>query len=147
MNQPHPLSNAVLAAAHAMPVSARRPTHPLWLRISHWLNVVAVVLLVTSGWRIYNAAPFFAFSIPADITLGGWLGGAIQWHFAAMWLLAINGLIYLVRNTVSGRWRDRFWPIRPAEVLHDLVEALRGRLAHADTHATTRCKSSPTSPR
>jgi thiosulfate reductase cytochrome b subunit len=132
MNHPHPISNGVLAASDARPVAARRPTHPLWLRISHWLNVVAVVLLVTSGWRIYNAAPFFAFSIPADITLGGWLGGAIQWHFAAMWLLGLNGLIYLARNTLSGRWRERFWPIKPADLVHDLVDALRGRLAHAD---------------
>ena len=125
-------SNTLTLPAQAR---ANQPAHPLWLRISHWLNVVAVVLLVMSGWRIYNAAPFFDFTFPRDITLGGWLGGAIQWHFAAMWLLAINGLIYLARNTIAGRWQKRFWPIKPTEVLHDLGEALRGRLAHADlTH-------------
>ena len=49
--------------------------HPVWLRLTHWLNVVAVVILVMSGWRIYDASPFFAFSIPKEMTLGGWLGG------------------------------------------------------------------------
>ena len=69
--------------------------HPLWLRATHWLNAIAVVILAMSGWRIYNAAPFFSFRFANEITLGGWLGGAIQWHFAAMWLLAANGLVYL----------------------------------------------------
>jgi thiosulfate reductase cytochrome b subunit len=109
--------------------------HPLWLRLSHWLNVVAVVLLVLSGWRIYNATAFLGFTIPKGITLGGWLGGAIQWHFAAMWLLGANGLVYVALNLMTGRAKARFWPLRPAEVLHDLLAALRGRLAHADlTH-------------
>jgi thiosulfate reductase cytochrome b subunit len=62
--------------------------HPAWLRATHWLNALAVVIMMMSGWRIYNASPFFGFLIPKGVTLGGWLGGAIQWHFAAMWLLA-----------------------------------------------------------
>ena len=106
--------------------------HPLWLRLTHWSNAVAVLLLVFSGWRIYNATAFYGFSIPPGITLGGWLGGALQWHFAAMWLLVINGLIYLAINLASGRLRRKFFPLRPAEVLRDLAAALRGRLAHAD---------------
>ena len=108
--------------------------HPLWLRLTHWSNAVAVLLLVFSGWRIYNATAFYGFSIPPGITLGGWLGGALQWHFAAMWLLVINGLIYLAINLASGRLRRKFFPLRPAEVLRDLAAALRGRLAHADLH-------------
>ena len=106
--------------------------HPLWLRLTHWSNAVAVLVLVFSGWRIYNATAFYGFSIPPGITLGGWLGGALQWHFAAMWLLVINGLIYLAINLASGRLRRKFFPLRPAEVLRDLAAALRGRLAHAD---------------
>ncbi len=78
-----------------------RPIHPAWLRATHWLNAVAVVVLAMSGWRIYNAAPFFDFTIPREITLGGWLGGAIQWHFAAMWLLAANGRLFAV--TLEGQ--------------------------------------------
>ncbi|OON61161.1 cytochrome B [Massilia sp. KIM] len=106
--------------------------HPLWLRVTHWLNALAVVLLIASGWRIYNATQFFGFAIPPSITLGGWLGGAIAWHFAAMWLLLVNGAIYLVLNLVTGRLARRFLPVRPRELLRDLGAALRGRLSHAD---------------
>lgn len=106
--------------------------HPLWLRLTHWLNAVAVVVLVTSGWRIYNASPIFSFSIPSGITLGGWLGGALQWHFFAMWLLLANGLLYLLVNLFSGRLGRQFFPLRVAEVRAELNAALRGRLAHTD---------------
>jgi thiosulfate reductase cytochrome b subunit len=120
-------------AGASLPASST--VHPLWLRLAHWLNALAVVLLVLSGWRIYNATAFLGFAIPKGLTLGGWLGGAIQWHFAAMWLLGANGLIYLALNLATGRALARFWPLRPAELLHDLLAALRGRLAHADlTH-------------
>jgi thiosulfate reductase cytochrome b subunit len=61
----------------------RSPIHPLWLRLTHWLNALAVLVMVASGWRIYNASPLFDFRFANDITLGGWLAGAIQWHFAA----------------------------------------------------------------
>ena len=106
--------------------------HPLWLRLTHWLNALAVVILVTSGWRIYNAAPFFDFSFPGSITLGGWLGGALQWHFAAMWLLVFNGLVYLLLNIASGRWARKFFPVSVQGVRQDLLAALKGRLSHAD---------------
>jgi thiosulfate reductase cytochrome b subunit len=116
------------------PAAAGITVHPLWLRLSHWLNAVAVVLLVLSGWRIYNAAPFFDFRIPDGLTIGGWLGGALQWHFAAMWLLVANGLVYLGLNLATGRAWRKFWPVSPRAVLHDLLAALRGRLSHADSH-------------
>jgi len=122
------------AATAALP-SAADPTaivHPLWLRAAHWLNAGAVVLMVASGWRIYNAAPFFAFRFPGELTLGGWLGGALQWHFAAMWLLGLNGLVYLALNLASGRFRRKFFPLTVAGVWGDLRDALRGRLSHAD---------------
>ena len=104
-----------------------KASHPRWLRLTHWLNALAVLVMVTSGWRIYNASPLYDFSFPASITLGGWLGGALQWHFAAMWFLAINGLVYLVFNLFSGRLKRRFFPVSPQGVLHDLWAALRGR--------------------
>ena len=106
--------------------------HPAWLRVTHWLNAIAVLILAMSGWRIYNAAPFFDFTIPKQVTLGGWLGGAIQWHFAAMWLLAANGLAYLLCNTGSGRLFSKFFPLSPRTIIADLLDALRGRLSHAD---------------
>lgn len=105
---------------------------PGWVRITHWLNVVAVFVLIASGWRIYNASPIFALRFPREITLGGWLGGALLWHFAAMWLLAVNGLVYLALNIVTGRWRRRYWPLTPRQFLADFVAALRGRLGHDD---------------
>ncbi|HEX8989219.1 MAG TPA: cytochrome b/b6 domain-containing protein [Rhodocyclaceae bacterium] len=106
--------------------------HPLWLRATHWINVLAVAVLVTSGWRIYDASPIFAFRIPPGLTLGGWLAGALLWHFAAMWLLAANGVLYLVLNLASGRAGRRFLPLRPRDVLRDLAAALRARLRHDD---------------
>ena len=50
--------------------------HPLLVRITHWINVVAMLIMIFSGWRIYNASPLFSFKFPVDLTLGGWLGGA-----------------------------------------------------------------------
>jgi thiosulfate reductase cytochrome b subunit len=108
------------------------PIHPLIVRLTHWLNAVAFVIMILSGWQIYNASPIFPFSFPAWMTLGGWLGGAIQWHFAAMWLLMANGLIYLAYGFASGRIRTRFFPIDPREVVRDLLDALKGKLAHED---------------
>ncbi len=88
--------------------------------------------MVTSGWRIYNASPLFDFEFPKAITLGDWLGGAIMWHFAAMWLLAANGLVYLLFNAGTGRLVRKFFPLSPRAIVADLGAALRGRLAHAD---------------
>jgi thiosulfate reductase cytochrome b subunit len=106
--------------------------HPLIIRVTHWINALAILIMVTSGWRIYDASPIFPFRIPAEITLGGWLAGALQWHFAAMWLLAINGLVYLCYGIVSGHFRTKLLPITPRAVLHDVLDALRGKLGHDD---------------
>lgn len=104
--------------------------HPLVVRITHWINVVAVLIMVTSGWQIYNASPLFNFAFP--FALGGWLAGALQWHFAAMWLLAGNGIVYVSYGVASGHFRRKLLPIAPLAVLHDVREAFRGRLAHDD---------------
>jgi thiosulfate reductase cytochrome b subunit len=104
--------------------------HPAWLRISHWVNLIALIIMVLSGWRIYNASPIFAFSFPKQITLGGWLGGALLWHFAAMWLLFFNGLMYLFLNIVTGRFKRKFFPLRLRDLLNDFIAALKGNLAH-----------------
>ena len=106
--------------------------HPLVVRVTHWINVLAVLMMVTSGWAIYNASPLFSFSFPAEVTLGGWLAGALQWHFAAMWLLVVNGLVYVVYGVVSGHFRRKLLPLSPRAVLRDVREAFRGRLAHDD---------------
>ena len=106
--------------------------HPLVVRITHWINAFAILIMVVSGWRIYNADPLFPFKFPADLTLGGWLAGALQWHFAAMWLLAVNGLIYLAYGIFSGHLWRKLTPLSPAAVFRDLGAALRGKLAHDD---------------
>jgi thiosulfate reductase cytochrome b subunit len=112
---------------------ASRTIQPAWVRIAHWLNALAVVLMMMSGWRIYDASPVFkGLVIPTGITLGGWLGGALQWHFAAMWLLFFNALFYLAMNLATGRLRSKFFPLSVRAILHDLGEALKGHLSHAD---------------
>jgi len=115
-----------------LPGQAVSIAQPAWVRASHWLNALGVILMVLSGWRIYDASPIFPFRFPPSITLGGWLGGALQWHFAAMWLLAVNGIVYLALNLATGRLRRRFWPLSPAAVFRDLGAALRGQLSHDD---------------
>ena len=106
--------------------------HPLVVRITHWINALAVLMMITSGWQIYNASPLFDFVFPGSVTLGGWLAAGIQWHFAAMWLLVINGAVYLTYGLASGHFRRRLLPISPRAVLADIGAALRGRLAHRD---------------
>ena len=116
-----------------MPLAGRiAPSHPLWLRVSHWLNAVAVIVLTGSGWQIYDASPLFHFKFPPWIAIGGWLGGALQWHFAAMWLLFMNGLLYLAMNFVTGRFKRKYWPFSVREFFRDIGNTLRFRLGHAD---------------
>lgn len=106
--------------------------HPLWVRVCHWINALAMAGMVFSGWRIYNASPLFPFTFPSSFTLGGWLGGALQWHFAMMWVLGINGLIYCTLGIVTGRFARTFFPLSVKGLLKDMALALRGKLQHAD---------------
>ena len=106
--------------------------HPAVVRVTHWINAFAILIMVLSGWRIYNADPLFPFKFPSDWTLGGWLAGALQWHFAAMWLLALNGLVYITYGIASGHFRRKLLPLTPSALVHDIRQALRGKLAHDD---------------
>ncbi len=115
------------------PVAPAGTIHPVWVRVTHWLNALAAILMMLSGWRIYDASPIFKdFMFPTSITLGGWLGGALQWHFAAMWLLVFNGLLYLALNLASGRFVRKFLPLSPRAILRDFIAALTGKLSHGD---------------
>jgi thiosulfate reductase cytochrome b subunit len=109
---------------------AARPIHPWPLRVMHLLNAVAIVMMIGSGCQIYNASPLFGFTFPPLLTIGGWLGAGIAWHLAFMWLLAGNGLAYLLWGTLSGHFRRKFWPIHPAAVWRDITAALRFKLPH-----------------
>jgi len=112
--------------------SREKVIQPAWVRVLHWTNAVAMVLMIMSGWQIYNASPLFGFSFPGAITLGGWLGGALLWHFAAMWLLMVNGLVYLVAGLATGRFARKLLPITPSGVIADTRAALTGKLSHDD---------------
>jgi thiosulfate reductase cytochrome b subunit len=109
-----------------------RVIHPIWVRVCHWINAIAMVLMISSGWQIYNASPLFGFVFPPSVTLGGWLGGGLLWHFAAMWLLMVNGLAYLTLGILTGRFRRKLVPITPSHLVADTRAALTGRLSHDD---------------
>jgi thiosulfate reductase cytochrome b subunit len=106
--------------------------HPFIVRATHWINAAAIIVMIMSGLEIHNAHPTLPFKVPQFLTLGGWLGGATQWHFAAMWVLMASGLVYLVYGFGSGRFHRKLWPISPRAVLGDTLAALSGRLSHAD---------------
>lgn len=124
---------AMISAGVPSPqASAKRPLiHPLIVRITHWINAGAIIVMIMSGLEIHNAYPTLPFKVPRALTLGGWLGGATQWHFAAMWVLMASGLIYVIYGFVSGRFKRKLWPISPREVGADTLAAL-SRLTHND---------------
>ena len=124
--------SSISADHSAAAPAAAKVIQPAWVRIVHWINAVAMVLMIMSGWQIYNASPLFGFTFSRSITLGGWLGGALQWHFAAMWLLMVNGLVYLTLGLITGRFRKKLLPITVDGVVGDTKAALTGKLSHAD---------------
>ena len=130
------MSSLVAADHHADVAPARagrrKVIQPVWVRVMHWTNAVAMILMIMSGWQIYNASPLFNFRFAPSLTLGGWLGGALLWHFAAMWLLMVNGLIYLITGFATGRFRNKLLPITPGGVISDVKAALTFKLAHDD---------------
>ena len=119
-------------SASTEPLAKTRIIHPVWVRVSHWLNAVAVIIMVMSGWQIYNATGFFGFAIPKAITLGGWLGGAIQWHFAAMWLLVVNAMFYFGMGIYTKRFAHKLFPLSIKAIWQDFWLTLRGKLSHTD---------------
>ena len=116
--------------------------HAWPVRVTHWIMALSILVMIGSGWRIYNSEPLFGFEFPVWMTFGGWpevsqhwhneegLAGALQWHFAAMWLLFVNLLVYLVYGLTSGHFRRGFLPVWPHELIRDLRAALGGRLVH-----------------
>ncbi len=130
------VSKPVASDAAPQPARSQAPLiHPAWVRVTHWINVLAMAMMIGSGWQIYDASPLFGFVFPSQVALGNWLAGALLWHFAAMWLLVVNGLVYVSLGILTGRFRQKLLPIRPRAVLRDCVAALRGRLSHDDPSA------------
>ncbi|RAM52807.1 MAG: cytochrome b/b6 domain-containing protein [Hapalosiphonaceae cyanobacterium JJU2] len=81
-------------------------------KIFHWINIISLFIMLTSGLQIYNANPVLGgrsgLHIPPIFTLGGWLAGGRHWHFAAMWLFSLNLLWYGFYILITRRWRHRF---------------------------------------
>src|SRR5262249_10580792 len=115
--KPGPMTIEATHDPAIIPAASGRTIHPVWVRVTHWINALAMLVMIVSGWQIYNASPLFPFLFP--VSLGGWLAGALLWHFAAMWVLAVNGLIYLVLGIATGRFRRKLLPIRPGDVIAD----------------------------
>ena len=110
-----------------------RALHPLPLRIMHWTNAVAMIVMIASGWQIYNDEVLFGWlHFPSWITIGGGPEGALQWHFLAMWILVLNGFAYLTYGLKTGRFRRMLLPVHPREVLLEIRKALRLDLEHED---------------
>jgi thiosulfate reductase cytochrome b subunit len=126
------ISSLAATDAHTA-TTTTKVIQPAWVRTMHWINAVAIILMIMSGWQIYNASPLFnSLRFSHAITLGGWLGGALLWHFAAMWLLAVNGLVYLIMGFATGRFKRKLLPITPGGVISDTKAALTGKLSHDD---------------
>jgi len=118
-----------------MTMNADAIIHPGWVRVSHWINALAILVMIGSGWQIYNASPLFKFEFSKHIALGNWLGGALLWHFAAMWVLVINGIVYVTLGLATGRFRRKLLPITSSQVVADAKAALTFQLAYDDlTH-------------
>ena len=117
---------------HAGYAASAKTIHPVWVRVCHWINALAILVMIGSGWQIYDASPLFGFTFPRAITIGQWLGGALLWHFAAMWILVINGLVYLTLGIVTGRFRRKLFPVGPRAVIADIRSALTFKLSHDD---------------
>jgi thiosulfate reductase cytochrome b subunit len=126
MSQAH-----VQAAPHV-----QQRLHPLPIRIMHWTNAVAMLIMISSGWKIYNDDVIFGWlHFPEALTLGHWAQHGLQWHFFGMWILVINGICYVTYGLVTGRFRRMLLPIRVRDLLRDISDALHFRLAHDDpTH-------------
>jgi thiosulfate reductase cytochrome b subunit len=134
--------SATNTTAIAEPAAPEVLEHAWPVRLTHWLMAASILIMIGSGWRIYNASPIFPFRFPDAVTLGGdvqvaltWhndpgVATAIAWHFAGMWLLAVSYLLFVAWGALSGHFRRDFLPVGPASFLRDFVAAARFKLQH-----------------
>lgn len=136
----------VPAQTEIVPPARTVQLHPLNRRIMHWINALAIIVMIGSGWRIYDSNPFPELPIhigfPLNWTLGGYfpideavsnddgVANALLWHFAAMWVLVVNFIAYVTVGFLSGHFRRDFLPVTARGFLRDFFAALRGRLGH-----------------
>lgn len=120
-------------AALPAPAPATRRLHPVPVRIMHWTNAVAMLVMIGSGWGIYNDSVIFGgLHFSKHIKLGSWAAESLLWHFAGMWLLAANGAAYLTYGIVTGRLRERLLPIRMRDIIQTVRDTLRLHVDHTD---------------
>ena len=125
------MSGAVAQPRTARPIGRR--LHPWPVRVMHWTNAVAMFVMITSGWGIYDDDVIIrGLHFSADLRLGDWAAWSLNWHFAGMWLLAINGLCYLIYGVLTGRLRERLLPIRLHDVIQTVRDTLRLKIEHND---------------
>lgn len=118
---------------HRGRLSAPVRLHPLPVRIMHWVNAVAIIVMILSGLGIYNDEIVFGdLSFPHAILLGAWAPQHLQWHFLAMWVLVLNGLAYLAYGVATSRFRRKLFPIRIKDLIQVIRETLRFHVAHDD---------------
>jgi thiosulfate reductase cytochrome b subunit len=91
---------------------SRLPSQALLAKSFHWINIISLLLMIASGLQIYNANPVFGgrsgWHFPTMFTLGGWLAGGRNWHFAIMWIYSLNLLAYGIYIFITRRWKNRF---------------------------------------
>ena len=120
-------------AVETSSVPTERRLHPWPVRIMHWVNAVVMLIMITSGWGIYDDDVIIrGFHFSSFWRLGDWAAWSLNWHFAGMWFLVINGLIYLAYGFASGRFREKLLPIRPTEVVQTVIDTLHFKIAHED---------------
>ncbi len=115
------------------PIRTGRRLHPVPVRVMHWANAVAMLVMIGSGWGIYNDSVIFGgLHFPQAIKLGSWAAQSLLWHFAGMWLLSLNGAAYLIYGVATGRLRERLLPIRLADIVQTVRDTLHLHVAHED---------------
>ena len=88
--------------------------HPWAVRFCHWLNSVSLIVMAASGLQIFRAFPSFGpkipqhnlVNVPKSLALGGWLGGALQWHMTFAWIYVATGIFYLAYQIFSSNYRQ-----------------------------------------
>src|ERR1700684_2834433 len=105
-----------------------RRLHPLPVRIMHWINAVAIFIMIGSGWKIYNDDVIFGWlHFPDSVVIGKRAPYRLQWHFFGMWIFVINGLCYMSYGIATGRFRKKLLPISVHETFATVSDALRFR--------------------
>ena len=133
--------------------------HPRPVRWMHWVNAPVLAVMAWSGLLIYWANDvyrigwgdralfhFFPDGFYRALGVEHRLAEGMAWHFAFMWLFALNGVAYVLYTFLSGEWRHLLPNRRSFReawlvLLHDLrlskAEPPRGKFNAAQRFAYT----------